>query len=252
MPADSIYSLYLDLVEHGGLAGAMRAAFRDVGSTLSPTELDPPAPSVVFAYVKDGNRMSQVYIAGEERLFLFDFWGEGVMLADGQTADLHEVARAIDLWIAKACSCTQLATDCPCVTLRHDALIFERGEEVEYTWQMILSSIHRYNAALSEFVHAAAAQPALRQLFPYTSLHRFFCFSRCTGHPYTHDIPRVDPLPDGRYEVIGTGGRSLGIGSAEFAAALVVASLPAGCGPAVRGTAEDLPGAIMPEEKRLH
>jgi hypothetical protein len=47
-------------------------------------------------------------------------------------------------------------------------------------------------------------------------------------------------LPGGRYEVTGPDGRLLGRGDADAAVELVVEHLPAGCGPAVPGTAEDI------------
>jgi hypothetical protein len=91
---------------------------------------------------------------------------------------------------------------------------------------------------LVPFVQAAARRPELRQLFPYTSLNRF-CFSRCTGYPFTRDTPLVQPVENGEYEVV-LEDVVLGRGNAEQAAKLVVAHLPPGCGPAVPGTADDL------------
>ena len=80
------------------------------------------------------------------------------------------------------------------------------------------------------------------ELYPFTS-HNILNFSRCTGICRTSgDIPGISPEPDGRYRVLRDHLRSnLGIGSAEEAVAIVIAHLPPNCGPAVSGTADDLP-----------
>ncbi|WP_370377651.1 DUF6193 family natural product biosynthesis protein [Catenulispora sp. GAS73] len=81
------------------------------------------------------------------------------------------------------------------------------------------------------------------QLLPYTS-HWVLCFSRCTGNPYTYDVPCIDYV-EGHYRVRWPGWgdttRVLGeAATAEKAVALVVAHLPEGTGPAVTGTADEL------------
>jgi hypothetical protein len=132
------------------------------------------------------------------------------------------------------------------VRAESEAVFFERGEEVERRWQRYLSNPAMLYGieALGDFIKAAAARPELRQLFPYTSLHTF-CFSRCTGFPYTEDTPRVTPSRDGYVVRLAKSALDprpllLGRGDAETAADLVVKHLPPGCGPAVAGTAEDL------------
>jgi hypothetical protein len=100
---------------------------------------------------------------------------------------------------------------------------------------------HHEAASVRLLVEAAYAQPRLRVLFPFTSHHDLH-FSRCTGYPYSRDVPFIQHLPSGRYLVSGPLRGSV-IGEADDpagAVALVVASLPVGCGPTVAGTAEDL------------
>ncbi|MEU4220785.1 DUF6193 family natural product biosynthesis protein [Actinoplanes sp. NPDC026623] len=114
---------------------------------------------------------------------------------------------------------------------------------VETRWTIYRQSAPPYvDHALIE---AAYAEPRLRALFPFHS-HRSLNFSRCTGFPYTHDVPVITPVA-GRYRVTGWETRSprgpadIGeTGDPRDAVALVVANLPPGCGPAVAGTADDL------------
>jgi hypothetical protein len=228
---------YPDLVAAGGLADALQNALREICSPLTVSELEKSIRFVVYARVESGSRFSQVYIAAQERLFLFDFWARGVMLAQGQTPHLTAMARAIDKWVQSDCSTTDLVAGFPFVAVEDKAAAYERGEEVEERWRSYMASIGF--PELVAFVAAASQRPKLRQLFPYTSLN-MFCFSRCTGYPFTRDTPYVRPLQQGQYEVVSRKGNVLGRGNAEEAADLVVANLPPGCALAVPGTADDL------------
>jgi len=236
-----IPELYPDPIEQGGLANALQAAMCKVGSSLCVSELDKSVP-VVYARVESGERFSQIYIGAKTRMFSFDFWNRGVSLAHGATPEIQDMARAIDKWIASGCSTGELVSAFRFVQVKSTAAAYERGEEVEMRWQQYLSSLGDQFPELTDFVSAASVEPKLRQLFPFTSLNRF-CFSRCTGYPFTHDIPRVVPLGQGQYKVIGSNGELLGRGNAAQAVTLVVAALPLNCGPAVSGTAEQLSGS---------
>jgi hypothetical protein len=239
--AKDIPELYPDLIEQGGLANALQAALRKIGSSLSVSELDKSVRFVVYARVESGCRFSQIYIGAKTRMFSFDFWNRGVYLAHGATPEIVEMARSIDEWIASGCSTVELASTFRFVQVQPTAAAYERGEEVEMRWRYYLASLGERFPELTAFVTAAAAEPKLRQLFPFTSLNRF-CFSRCTGYPFTGDTPHVVPLGRDEYEVISCSGASLGRGNAADAVAMAVAALPPNCGPALPGTAEQLSG----------
>lgn len=239
--AKDIPELYPDLIEQGGLANALQAALRKIGSSLSVSELDKSIRFIVYAHVESGERFSQIYIGSRTRMFSFDFWNRGVCLADGATPEILEVAGSIDKWIASGCSTGELASAFRFVHVKPTAAAYERGAEVEVRWREYLASLGDRFPELTAFVIAAAAEPRLRQLFPFTSLN-LFCFSRRTGYPFTRDTPHVVPLGRDQYEVISCSGKSLGRGSAAEAVAMAVAALPPDCGPAVPGTAEQRPG----------
>lgn len=189
-----------------------------------------------------GHRHVSTIAASQERHFLMEFWDRGVMMAKATTGDLSEAAQAIGLWQAGS-RLHKLQTACPFVQYGALAEAHERGEAVEATW-----AIYRTTSAGHvdhDLIEAAYAQPRLRALYPFHS-HRSLHFSRCTGFPYTHDIPVIDPRPDGTYRVVWWHDRSPdGPAIAEAdnphdAVALVIAHLPNDCGPAVAGTANDL------------
>src|SRR5262245_14438243 len=136
--AKDIPELYPDLIEQGGLANALQAAMRQVGSSLSVSELDLPVPFIVSARVGSGERFSRIYIGARTRMFSFDFWNRGVCLAHGATPELKDMARAIDKWIASGCSTGELASVFRFVQVEPTAAAYERGEEVEMRWREYL------------------------------------------------------------------------------------------------------------------
>ena len=226
---------YPDLEARGGLPDAVQSALLEIGSGLTVSRDEEFGPS--YARVQSGARFSQVYIAAEERLFLFEFWAHGVVLASGQTPRLTQMASAIDMWVTSGCSASHLAGAFKFVAVKPGAEAYERGDEVEERWQSYLRDTGHRN--LVPLVAAASHRPELRELFPYTSMGSLQ-FSRCTGYPFTRDTPYVLTFGDDSYQVFNASGVLLGRGNAEEAVALVVANLPSPCGPAVRGTADDV------------
>jgi hypothetical protein len=186
----------------------------------------------VYATVRRRSDQVLVYIAAETRCFYLAFWRRGVNLADGRSANLGEAAQAIDTWIRSSRTCEQFATQFRFVRVSNDARAYERGEEVETRWQQLLAG--RHLPGVNAIVRVAAAEPRLRQLFPFLR-HFTLVFSRCTGYLFTRDTPAIagrarngrrytrrlmghvtamDVSPDGRRFVMITslcrGGRSKG------------------------------------------
>ena len=92
-----------------------------------------------------------------------------------------------------------------------------------------------------ELLEAAYAEPRLRRLFPWTGMGELH-FSRCTGWPWTWDVPYIQPAADGGYWVSGPR-RSEVVGPAatpQEAIAMVIERLPPNCGPAFVGTSAEL------------
>ncbi|MFE4624843.1 DUF6193 family natural product biosynthesis protein [Streptomyces mirabilis] len=88
-----------------------------------------------------------------------------------------------------------------------------------------------------DLVEAAGAERTLRQLYPYNS-HFALHLSSCTRYPYVLRVPSVLPRYDGRFRVFVPRVGTL-LGETDTAEA-AVAHLPAGLGPAVADSADDL------------
>jgi len=106
--SDEIRQLYPDLTAAGGLGALLQLHLRSPGSLLSVSQ---PIEFIVYARIESGQRSSQVYIAANVRLFLFDFWSKGVILAHGATPDIAEVAHAINRWVGSNCATSVLASN---------------------------------------------------------------------------------------------------------------------------------------------
>ncbi|CAM5264735.1 hypothetical protein SALBM311S_00289 [Streptomyces alboniger] len=89
-------------------------------------------------------------------------------------------------------------------------------------------------------LEAAAAQPRLRRLYPFTS-HFALLFSSSTSYPWTVHAGSIEPLHNGRFKVrrrnpfavIGE------VETAEEAVALLLELLPAGPEPVITASADE-------------
>ncbi|MFE9782109.1 DUF6193 family natural product biosynthesis protein [Streptomyces sp. NPDC005775] len=241
-PVPDLTSLYPELGRDGTLQIALQKAVDQAGYRFDVLLERAPGWKRTGARADGDSRATSVHLGIQDRCFVMSFWEGGVAMAKGTTTSLNEAATATGDWQSGA-TLEDLQSACPFVHYGPLAEAHERGDAVETMW-----TIYRQTAAShvdQDLIEACYAQPQLRALFPFHS-HRSLNFSRCTGFPYTHDVPVVTPV-DGRYRVTWWETRSpqgpADIGEADNprdAVALVVAHLSPECGPAVAGTANDL------------
>jgi hypothetical protein len=113
--------------------------------------------------------------------------------------------------------------------------------EVEWKWEAFEETVRAqpHMAKLLPLVVAARGSKEVRQLFPYTSLVSLQ-LSRCTGYPFSGDCPYAVPTQEGHYQIFDGSGKVVGSGDAGRAVQLLIDHLPPNCGPATKGTVEDL------------
>jgi hypothetical protein len=235
-------TLYPEIARAGGLVPALAGALRAIDRDLLVEGLDVPP---VYARVTLGERISQVMLAAHAHAFSVDFWQQGVQYGHGWTGTLEDVARAVGLFAADGASTDRMEAEVSWFVQRsgHD---HEQGAAhmVDQAWRWLAERSSDGEPpgsrmrGLQPLVLEAARRPALRQLFPFTSMDNL-CFSRTTGYPYSRDCPYARPCDDDRYRVYRRGEVAVGEGDAVAAADALVANLPPGCGPAVHGTSGD-------------
>jgi len=231
--------LYPEIVEAGGLSYALNREFEKLNSNLRVIIDEDLTNKLPFSYsrVEHKNKFSQIYIAAEEKLYLPDYWREGVCLAHGKTEEIELVAESLDYWLTSEQKTNLLSERFKFVIPDKKAVIFDNNKEVEYTWNLILNDQNRKE--IKNFVKLAIKDEILKTLFPFTSLMTL-CFSRCTGFPYTYDTPTVSPTLTGEYIIRLGHDKIIGQGSAIEAIKIVKDNLPKDIKPAIKGTADDL------------
>jgi hypothetical protein len=239
--------LYPDVVAAGGLPQALQVLLDRLPGGLTASGLE--KPFIVYAQVKRGPRSSQVMLAADHRAFSCDFWHQGVQYGQGWADSLDKVALAIRAFHIEGRSAGELRASFSWINVRDQAFLHEGGAAklVEAAWQSTLQWLKTEPAEspvarLLPLVLACMERPRLRGLLPFTSLDRL-CFSRTTGYPYTTDCPSAvwsEPDQAFRMHAPASGGVREFLGDAAAVAATMESTLPAGCGPALHGTANDL------------
>lgn len=254
-----VQTMYPELEKVGGLQNAIDIEFEKLNSALRVTrDSDLDKIPLTFALIKKGQKFSQVYIGAEQKLYLPDFWKEGVCLAHGQTKNISDLVQALNFWLCNDITTRDLADKFSFVVPNDKAFVFDNNNEIEYTWNLILQDQCR--AELNDFIKLAIKDNTLNKLFPFTSLYTL-CFSRCTGYPYdTDNLPNVTPKQfenfapvkgeksivtqdrnkvETHFVVTKNKSEYLGEGNAEEALRIVKANLPDNVQPARKGTADE-------------
>lgn len=171
-------------------------------------------------------------------------WSTGVgEIAQGCVSDLEAVVQVAHAW-HEGITLDQLGSRWPFIAVDALALAHERGEAVAFQWQLVRDLPE--HLVDHEIVEAAYADPVLRGLFPLVG-HGSLQFSRCTHRPFSGDVPSLFPLGNGGWRVhclwAGDEIPPQDAATAAEAVSLVVAGLPATCGPAVEGPLDRRAGA---------
>jgi hypothetical protein len=201
-----------------GLSAALRRELKRIGSPVRNS--------------RRGDRSVQVRVALDGSLHAA-LWSEGVSYLNGWAANISELAAAVDAWLSDARpGGEEMAARFAFLTFNDHARAYERGDAIELVWRNLLTVGPDFDR-LRPLVEAAAAEPALRRLLPWTSMDRL-CFSRWVGWPFSNDLPFAAPRGEGfrvyqpslteylRQEPDDL----LGEGDAAHAVELLVAALP--------------------------
>ncbi len=158
--------LYPELVEHGGLAPALRAAAAredvDLGEMSAPAW---PGPDHTV-YLTSSRGGMGVSAAPDERRFSIALAGRGHSWAYGDTADLSEVVGVLRAWRDGA-TLRELGARFPFMTYDVMAQAYEDGNPVEVRWELLLSDPEL--DLVRPLLRVAHGHPGLRALFPSVS-----------------------------------------------------------------------------------
>ncbi|HEX6352358.1 DUF6193 family natural product biosynthesis protein [Actinophytocola sp.] len=173
--------------------------------------------------MRKGDRGVDIVMGIEKRVFIMQFWAQDVMLTKGSTAEMRAVAGAAHVWLTGA-TVRQLNATWPFVKCSDWAEAVERGEATEFRWRRYLTDpLPPHMVELGPFIVAAAREPRLRALYPFTS-HLTLRF-RPTIQPVDAFDLCVIPLGDGIYRVVVPARREMGTGDASTSVRLALTML---------------------------
>jgi hypothetical protein len=248
---------YADIIEAGGLAVALTRAAADLGLEIGAVEpaREGSLADVRIAAALPGRADFTVTARRFRRSFSVDNHEYGVAHARGRTPDLAEVAKAAAAWSTGA-DPRGVKSAAPFIELPLMAEARASGSAhlvVEANWQRRREAWGRQwefepdgwrepaaLTALRALFDAAYAQPRLRCLYAVTSYYSLW-FSTCTDRPLTRVGAVIEPRGDGRYLVGRCREESEYLDTPQAAATRAAEILPADCGPAILGTAIDIP-----------
>jgi hypothetical protein len=203
------------------------------------TALSNKSQEVYSASFRKGRRTVSVHLACDRRLFLLSFTEIGLTLAYLHTADLHDVARAVEFWLADKASLRDMKERFATLEASELAYETEAGRGVTARWNA-MPSAPWHKPELVALLRAAERRPLLRQLLPVVSIGQYLSFSRTIGYPFlTIKTCDVWAGKDG-YCAMGPQHTILKEGTIEEVLDIVETSVPPDARPAIYGTADEL------------
>jgi hypothetical protein len=195
-------------------------------------------PPRVWWPVGQGRLMIMSASQGQE--FAVQIWQKGYCWIHGKTSYVDDVIQLAVAW-ESGITLSEARKRWPFLKYDELAAAHEAGNVVPVQWG-ILKEDPDINNRLRGVINLASSREKLRILFPWVGqVGTRFGLSRCTGYPYTNDIPVVDSLASS-FRLTDTSQRRV-VG--EYAMAVEVVdfldnAVPGNFGPATIGTIEDV------------
>lgn len=229
-------------INNGGLVKLVQAMLEANGVSLPVRETS----VALGAVVSNNTRFCQIHKAAKERLFLTDFWENGVLLANVHTQSTDVLLRAIIAWCHSTVNPLEFSEISKEIELNENLEPYVKGPlaYVRFKWENLVKLADQYPnpyGKLKPVIEKAMNTSELGSLLPYTSMW-LLCFSQCTGYPFIGGCPQICPAENSEFKTLYFGRTStvLGQGTAEHAVAIAIQHLPPNCGPARHGTAVTL------------
>jgi len=155
--------MYPDIVEKGGLAGALADSARAEGIDLGRLIVPERSDGYTSVLLESDRGQIFVGIAVDIRMFVVRISNGVIAWAQGGTPNLREVARAAHRWQAGA-TLRDLHDGFPFMTYSRLAQGYEDGNPIEVQWDQLLGSPDL--TLIRPVLEAAHADERLGRLFP--------------------------------------------------------------------------------------
>jgi len=228
---------YPELIFKKNLSNVFNCEIRKINPELE-TDLFGSKNQLHYARFEKNEKYCQIFIAKYRRAFLVDYWKQGVCLAHSSISNKRNVALSINEWLINDNNIREFVEKYPFVILTDIAEDFENNNEVDFSWKKYLREIPKSHPELKDFVFESYKNSKIKKLFPYMSLNNF-CFSRCTGYPYTTDCPYVY-VEDGIIIIKNWEGKILGKASVKESIKIILDNIPDDFSFAVKGIVDEI------------
>ncbi|MFC1436651.1 DUF6193 family natural product biosynthesis protein [Streptacidiphilus sp. N1-10] len=235
-------AFYPDVVAEGSLAGVLQAA-ADADGVAVPITVSASHPLYHATVTSSVPRRSRLTISAYTWQRRWSIRGEesfqGLELIGGDTDDLAQIVRAAQAW-HQGTALTEIRGAAPFVHLsgRFEVPDHDPAPLAQSEWQHLRTRAAEADAPqFQALIEAAYRQPALRALYPFTSMWTLR-FSTCT-RPGLADLGLFLDAHRGARYTLSTSlvdGEVLGeAATAEGLALIAVRHLPCGLGPVTSG-----------------
>ncbi|CNE99498.1 Uncharacterised protein [Mycobacterium tuberculosis] len=237
MPTDRLYP---DVMAAGSIGRAVEVRARRSGVPWRIGRANWQTDDMISAVVRTDHGDVRIMVGAKLRVFIVSVWRMGALWISGNTPDLDAVTRFVAAW-HDGISLAEAHSRWPFMAYERLAEARESGDAVAVKWQLLDADPGA--DYVRDVLNAAAARPELAQLFPWLSHHGTrLHFSRCTGYPFSRDVPYIQGNLASYQVIDDRDGTLLGeYPDPADAVAAVVNSLPEGIGPAVDGDRSVLP-----------
>lgn len=221
-----------EIAAHGSLAAALHALAPDL-------RIEPEHDRRVrIPSTRPGRDPLSVAPAAVAGMWAFGAWTGGIQMIHGMCGVLTDLVPVATAW-QDGVLMSDIKVLAPFASVPRRAEAYDHGPDhvVSEEWRALHERADSVDwPQFRDLVATAAAEPRLRQLYPYAS-HWSLRFSTTTGYPFSPDLVILDaPHGGGRFGVrTAWSGPVTEADSAAEAVALAVAHLPADLGPAVAG-----------------
>ena len=229
---------YPELILKKNLTNVFDREMRKINPELKIEPFDLKNPLPYYAKFEKNEKSCQILLAKNKRVFLVDYWKQGILLANSGIGNKRNAALSINEWLMKDNNFGEFREKYPFVVFTDIAEDFENNNEVDYSWKKYLKEIPEHYPELQNFVFAAYKNNTIKKLFPFMSLNNF-CFSRCTGYPYTTDCPYVY-VEDGIIIIKNWEGKILGKASVKESIKIILDNIPDDFSFAVKGIVDEI------------
>jgi hypothetical protein len=231
---------YPEIKKAGSLVKAIQYELNLINSGLTVQNINEESshPLTNVAII-NYNKFVEVGVFKSVKTYSLSFSRNGTCIASGHTTNIKELVSATEVWLNQDIKTLDFTRNFEFVGALDHASAFDNGTEIEYYWNKCFNEPYLQESGIADFIAEALKHKRIQNLFPFMSMD-CLCLSRCTGYPYTTDIPAIIALGKKEYRIVDMEQKTIFEGQLDNALEVLLGHIPENVGRAKSCTAEDL------------